>query len=51
MPCFVVKGSECFSVQTANISLNRFNQLILVMVKLGVFSEVRTEYYFDELRL
>jgi hypothetical protein len=34
----------CFSPQRVIISLNSFNQLILVMLKCGVLFEVRTEF-------
>jgi hypothetical protein len=41
---FVFVDHVWFSVQTATISLNSFNQLIFVMVKCGVLFEVRTEF-------
>jgi hypothetical protein len=37
-------GFICFSVRTEVISLNSFNHLMFVMVKSGVFFEVRTEF-------
>jgi hypothetical protein len=41
---FVFIGFAWLSLLTAIISLNSVNQLIFVMVKCGVFFEVRTEF-------
>jgi hypothetical protein len=41
---FVFISFAWFSLSTAIISLNGFNQLIFVMVKYGVLFVVRTEF-------
>jgi hypothetical protein len=41
---FVFMDKVRFSLETAIISLNNVNQLILVMVKCSVFFAVRTEF-------
>jgi len=41
-------GSECFSQQSATISISSINRLVVVMEQKCVLSEVGTELYYSD---